>query len=163
MRRAVGPGLANVEVAVAVGVARDIQDAARISVGIGHDDVGQRLVAGVLDGDPIGDQLARSIRHLARGRGLDDVQRRIVDQRCGGTGRSLAGLIADRSRGVVDVVIATGHAAAIKIGLSDGILFGQQGVDLPRSQSADVGIQVGQRIGDGYVGQRDVSGVGDGD
>src|SRR5262249_56218561 len=57
--RGIAPGLDNIELAVRVGVAADIFDAAGIRVRVGHRHAGQRLVAGVLHRDRVVELLAQ--------------------------------------------------------------------------------------------------------
>src|SRR4029077_16773129 len=117
-RRRVGPGVGQVEQAVAVGVAGEGGDEPQLVVGDG--DVGQGHVAGV--GHHVGERQRAAHRHLRPGRGvgvlavdeLDDVDRRDVAEVVGRV------VVADRCAGRVVGVLA-GDGADI------GLLAGRGG------------------------------------
>ena len=138
----VGPGLGQVEQAVAVGVAGEAGDGPQLVVA--DDDVGQRHVAGV--GHHVGERQRAAHGHVRPGRGvgvlavdeLDDVDRRGVAEVVGRV------VVGDRGAGR-DVGVLAGDGA--DVGLLAGQGGGRRGVD-PGLGQVEQAVAVGVAAGE---------------
>src|SRR6185369_12315572 len=158
----VGPGLGQVEQAVAVGVAGEAGD--RPELVVGDDDIGQRNVAGV--GHHVGEGHGAAGGHVRPGRAigvlavdeLDDVDARGVAEVVGRV------VVADRGAGA-GVLGGDGADVGLLAGLGGG--GGGVGPGLGQVEQAvtvAVAGEAGDRpelvVGDDDIGQRHVAGVG---
>ena len=161
-RLGVGPGLGQVEQAVAVGVAGEAGD--RPQLVVSDRDIGQRHVAGV--GHHVGEGHRAADGHVRPGRSvgidavdeLDDVEARaadIVGRVVVGDGGSGAGILAGDG---ADVGLLAGQGGS-GLGVGPGLGGVEQAVVVGVAGEAGDGAQL--VVADDHVGQGDVARVGD--
>ena len=141
---------------------------------VGHDDVGQRQVAGVLDGDGVVDDVALleqgALGHVAR-LGDDELRVGLIDLLIGGVSADGLGVLAGRcdvlaGLGVLDGVGLGGRdvlvGAGDDVGLVDHVR-GREGLGLAHRQRGDGLVQAGLGVGHYNVVVRHVALVGNSD